>query len=181
MAPADRFLPARAPPPQGPAILAGGPSSSPCRDDMLLDTEHSSSTDPSSTPERQGPVVLLVDDVTDIRLGYRMLLELDGFRVIDAGDGATALAWLNSAHIDVAVVDMYLPGTIDGVDLVDRISRMPHRPVVIAMSGAPHVAYASALLAARNVGADATLTKPVSRDVLIRTIRSLLDRQSGTP
>lgn len=126
------------------------------------------------------PVVLIVDDVPDVRLGYRMLLEADDFEVIEASDAQTALAFLGQRKVDVVLADLYMPGKMDGVDLVQHITRLPApRPPVIAMSGAPHLAYHSSLNAARYVGADATLIKPVSRADLVRTVQQLLG--AGSP
>lgn len=131
------------------------------------------------------PVVLIVDDVPDVRLGYRMLLEADNCEVLEASDAPTALAFLERRKVDVLLADLYMPGRMDGVDLIQRLTTAPPpRPAIIAMSGAPHLAYHSSLNAARYVGADATLIKPVSRIELIETVRSLMvDRAPppGTP
>lgn len=119
--------------------------------------------------------VLIVDDIPDIRVGYRMLLEADGCQVLEAGDVPTAMAALARTKVDVVLTDIYLPGKLDGMDLVEYVLHQPApRPAVIAMSGAPHLAYRSSLAAAQYIGADAILTKPVERADLRRVINSVV-------
>jgi CheY-like chemotaxis protein len=120
------------------------------------------------------PLVLLVDDVPDIRAAYRFLLEHHEFRVLEAEDADAALALLVKHQFDVVLTDLYMPGRIDGVRLIETIRKRPGRRLgIIAMSGTPHLAYRSSLQAARYVGADAALTKPIPGDVLVTTIRRL--------
>jgi CheY-like chemotaxis protein len=119
-------------------------------------------------------VVLIVEDNSDVRLGYRFLLETAEFRVIDASDGGQALERLAAEHVDVILTDIYMPET-DGIALIDAVRRRPGRqPAIIAMSGAPHHAYRSSLQAARYLGADLTMVKPLDGQELIRAIRSLM-------
>ena len=126
-------------------------------------------------PKPVRPLVLIVDDVADVRAALRFLLETDEFRVIEAGDAASAVAELEKHQVDVLLADLYMPGTVDGVALIDLVHRMPKRPkAVIAMSGAPHLAYRSSLQVARYVGADETLTKPIAKETLVTTIRRLI-------
>lgn len=121
------------------------------------------------------PSVLIVDDVDDIRASYRYVLEAYDFQVAEASDAETALRSLTRETPDVVLTDLYMPGALDGIGLIEVIKKMPGpRPAVIAMSGSPHLAYRSSLQAARYVGADATLTKPISGDYLVGTIRRLI-------
>jgi DNA-binding response OmpR family regulator len=119
--------------------------------------------------------VLIVDDRPDIREAYRFLLELDEFRVLDAWSATTALAILDRVPVDAILTDLYMPGDLDGIGLIDLIRRRPPpHPALIAMSGAPHLAYESSLITARTIGADAALVKPIGRDTLVTTIRRLI-------
>lgn len=129
-----------------------------------------------SAPGENRPVVLIVDDNPDVRLGYQCVLEATGqFEVLDAWSAADALKCLARNRVDVVVTDLYMPGELDGIDLVLEISRAPvPHPAVIAMSGSPHLAYRTSLQTARHVGADATLTKPFSGDALVRAIRAVM-------
>lgn len=120
-----------------------------------------------------GPLILLVDDLVDFRASLRMLLEAENFRVLEAGDAATALAWLHSTRVDLLLVDVFLPGQMGGLDLIHQVSQMTMpRPAVIAISG--HTFGKSGLEAALAAGANATLAKPFGRDELVRLILSVL-------
>ena len=121
------------------------------------------------------PTVLLVDDVFDVRAAYRFMLEANDFQVVEAEDADAALNTLTSQQVDLILTDLYMPGRIDGVGLIEAVRKKPGRRVaIIAMSGTPHLAYRSSLQAARYVGADATLTKPIAGDQLVTTIRRLI-------
>ena len=63
----------------------------------------------------------VVDDHADFRVAARALLQSAGFHVLGAsGDGASALRDLGDTPVDLALVDLYLPGE-DGADLARRI------------------------------------------------------------
>ncbi|WP_433384549.1 ATP-binding response regulator [Actinoplanes sp. CA-142083] len=78
--------------------------------------------------------VLVVDDVAANRELMAMLLGYRGHEVIEACDGADALALAQSRHPDVVVSDVLMPG-IDGLELVHRLRSAPdeqaaHAPVI---------------------------------------------------
>src|SRR5690349_13013476 len=120
----------------------------------------------TSIPEQvYRPLVLVVDDVEDVRLGYRFLLETAQFRVVEAFSAKSALECLATRKVDVVLADLYMPGSMDGVDLIRAIRALPPpHPAIVAMSGEPHRAARSSLQSARYIGADAALMKPITRD-----------------
>jgi len=78
--------------------------------------------------------VLVVDDVAANRELMSMLLGYRGHEVIEASDGADALALAQSRHPDVVVSDVLMPG-IDGLEMVHRLRSAPderaaHAPVI---------------------------------------------------
>ncbi len=75
--------------------------------------------------------VLLVDDHPVVRQGLRALLDpLDDVRVVDdVGDGEAALARIVDGDVDVALVDLMMPG-LSGWQLTQRITALP-RPVPV--------------------------------------------------
>jgi CheY-like chemotaxis protein len=126
-------------------------------------------------PEVDRPAVMIVDDVPDVRLGYRFILEAAGYEVVEASGGTEAIKSLLTYHVDLILTDLYMPGDIDGIGLVNAVQRMRRPiPAIIAMSGSPHLAYRSSLQAARYVGADMTLTKPITAELLISSVRRLI-------
>jgi two-component system chemotaxis response regulator CheY len=118
--------------------------------------------------------VLVVDDQPDVRLSFRYMLEHFGYDVGEAGNGVEALAFLAKEKVDVILTDLYMP-KMDGLTLVRAVRTGPApRPRIIAVSGSPNLGKEAALEAARVLGADAILLKPLARDQLIKAIRSVV-------
>ncbi|HLK43130.1 MAG TPA: response regulator, partial [Thermoleophilia bacterium] len=66
--------------------------------------------------------VLIAEDETIIRLDLRAMLERAGFEVVaEARDGDEALRLAVETAPDLAVVDVRMPGTIDGIEAARRI------------------------------------------------------------
>ena len=97
-----------------------------------------------SRSDASSPVVLVVDDEAIVRLEAVAFLEDAGFTVIDAPDGATALAAL-AAHPEISVVftDVTMPGGVDGVELARRVNRRRPDISLIVTSGRPPPAHAA--------------------------------------
>lgn len=82
--------------------------------------------------------VLLADDLPDIRLVMRLLLEADGrVEVVgEATDGAEAVALTKELHPDAVVLDLRMPG-MDGVEALPLIRDAAPGVVVVALSALP--------------------------------------------
>jgi CheY-like chemotaxis protein len=125
-------------------------------------------------PSPVRPLVLVVDDQPDVRLALGFVLESYGFRVVAARDGIEALECVAKQAVDVVLTDLYMPG-MDGLSLVRALrGTVSSPPRIIAMSGSPNLAKEAALTAARALGADVILPKPVSGEMLINTIHRLV-------
>jgi two-component system cell cycle response regulator DivK len=125
------------------------------------------------------PCVLLVDDNADNREMYRQYLEWDGFRVVMATDGLQALDQATRVMPTVIVTDLAMP-RLNGWDMVGRLKgdpRTQHVPV-LAISAHALVGESTRALAA---GCDGYVSKPCLPEELARAIRTLIQRQSGTP
>ncbi len=117
--------------------------------------------------------VLVVDDVDIMRTTCKRTLEKEGYEVIDSASGQEALKRLPSDGVDVAVLDIRMPG-ISGVDLLRKIKTDWPETEVIMMT-----AYSDADMAEEslNLGASALLTKPFEDiDVLRKTVRKSMAR-----
>jgi DNA-binding response OmpR family regulator len=64
--------------------------------------------------------VLVVDDEEDVREVVETILTDAGFAVATAGDGAAALEIVAKQPVDLAVVDIWLPGELSGLETVRR-------------------------------------------------------------
>jgi CheY-like chemotaxis protein len=82
--------------------------------------------------------VLLVDDLSDIRLVMRLLLEADGRAEVvgEASDGAEGVRLAAELHPDAVVLDLRMPG-MDGVAALPLIRDAAPGTVVVALSALP--------------------------------------------
>jgi two-component system response regulator AtoC len=105
------------------------------------------------------PTILIVDDEKHTRDGLRRLLEND-YDVYVAEDIAGAMNVLEREQIDLLLTDLRL-GNEDGMQLIERALKMPHRPICIMMT-----AYGSVDTAveAMKRGAYDFVTKPLNLD-----------------
>lgn len=131
---------------------------------------------PATEQGRGRPLVLLVEDQPDLRRLYAEQLALSGFDVIEAGDGAAALARTTEQTPDVVLMDLSLPG-IDGWEATRRLKndeRTAHIPVVAltAHDGAGE------LQRATQAGCDWFVPKPCPPDALIVEVRRVLSASS---
>jgi signal transduction histidine kinase/ActR/RegA family two-component response regulator len=69
------------------------------------------------------PTVLLVDDETTLREMLRIVLDLSGYTVVEAADGSQALDLYEAhrARVCVVLLDVQLPGTVSGVETLERL------------------------------------------------------------
>ncbi|HEY8759352.1 MAG TPA: response regulator [Candidatus Dormibacteraeota bacterium] len=74
------------------------------------------------------PPVLVADDDPDIRTMVRMLLELDGYRVLEARDGMAAWEMVQSHSPSVVVADVQMPG-LTGLQLCRKVKDSAHSAV----------------------------------------------------
>ena len=116
--------------------------------------------------------VLIVDDEPPIRKLLRMGLTTQGYRVIDAPDGQTALDLLREKP-DLIILDLGLPD-MQGLELLRTLrARNESVPIVVLSSRADEVAKVQAL----DLGADDYVTKPFGMDELLARIRAALRHQ----
>lgn len=80
------------------------------------------------------PRVLVVDDQADVRTMISIVLRIQHFEVVEAGNAASALELFESGSFDVAIVDMFLQETNGSALIAALRARAPGLPV-IAISG----------------------------------------------
>jgi CheY-like chemotaxis protein len=120
--------------------------------------------------EGDRPAVILADDESGLREMLRMVLEHEGYDVIEAANGEEAIARFTARRHEVAAVllDVQMP-VLGGIEAYRRIHAMsPHTPVIL---GTGYVGDAD-LAAIRDAGADDMMLKPYEmRDLLDRLAR----------
>ena len=129
----------------------------------------------SHTPGRRTAKILLVEDEAINRLFLKMILEKDGFDVVEAENGRQAIESFNEENFDLILMDIGLPG-MNGIDTTMELTscgkyRQNHPPIV-AVTANTQEDIRSRCLAA---GMARFLPKPVSEEILNDTIFSLLD------
>jgi CheY-like chemotaxis protein len=120
--------------------------------------------------ETKDQVILIVDDNSDHRKGFRILLESGGYTVFECNSGKGALTALNKTNLDLTVLDLSMPD-VDGFDVLRAVrSKHPELKIVV-VSG---FLQRGMNQAAQLLGATVTLNKDVAVDLLLPVVRDLL-------
>jgi two-component system phosphate regulon response regulator PhoB len=116
--------------------------------------------------------ILLIEDHADLRKLLRLTLEFEDCQITEATNGAIGLAAAMQSRPDVVLLDVMMPGALDGLEVCRRIKAAPElrhtRVVMVTARG--HAADREAGLRA---GADAYLVKPFSPLQVIETLQAL--------
>jgi CheY-like chemotaxis protein len=124
-----------------------------------------------------GAVVLLAEDDALVLAVLGEVLEAEGYRVVQAPNGAAALARARRRHIDVLLTDLDMP-LLDGAGLIRRLwSTRPGLPVVVMSGRLPPDGGWS--LADGAAAPFAVLAKPFPPAQLIATLRRVLEPAHG--
>lgn len=121
--------------------------------------------------------ILVVDDEEHILELIQYNLENGGYQVIKAESGEEALELLESNSVDLALLDLMLPG-IDGIEVLRNIrSSQKYRmlPVIILTAKGDEISKVVGL----EVGADDYLSKPFGVHELMARIKAVLRRTEG--
>ena len=114
--------------------------------------------------------ILVVDDNRDFCENIADLLELSGYEVVCASDGASAIAVAGKERFDLAFVDLIMPG-IDGITVIERLrENTPQLAVVVLTAHAEEETLRRALAA----GAKEYIIKPVDFSLMLQRVRSLI-------
>lgn len=118
------------------------------------------------------PSVLIIDDEPNIRRMVGALLEAEGFEVRDASDGQAGLARALEWEPDLVLLDLMMPGTLDGMATLEQLrERFPELPVVM-MSGRAGLADA---VKATRLGAVNFLEKPLTPEGVLLALAGALE------
>lgn len=118
--------------------------------------------------------ILIVDDEKTIRMVIADALEAQGFQINTAASPAEALDIFDKTPCDLALIDLKMPGTMDGIGLLKEIRQRSPQTVVIMLTG--FATFDSAIAAMRE-GAFDYLTKPASITQIIESVQRGLAKQ----
>jgi two-component system response regulator MprA len=121
--------------------------------------------------------ILVVDDERAVREALRRALELQGYEVDLASDGAEALARLaTNGQVDAVVLDILMPG-IDGLEVCRQIRRRGSAVPVLMLTARDAV---GDRVEGLDAGADDYLVKPFALEELLARVRALIRRGSAS-
>jgi two-component system alkaline phosphatase synthesis response regulator PhoP len=123
------------------------------------------------TTERRTSI-LLVEDEENLHEALKLNLELEGFDVTSALDGAAALKAIQSEYFDLIILDVMLP-EVDGINVTETI-RLTNNEVPILILSAKNSS-ADRVLGLKK-GADDYLTKPFNLEELLLRVNKLIDK-----
>jgi two-component system, OmpR family, KDP operon response regulator KdpE len=122
--------------------------------------------------------VLVIEDEPAIRTVLRVLLQAEGYRVIEADTAMRAEIEARSHKPDLLLIDLGLPDA-DGLKVIRRVRSWSQVPIVVLSARTME----EQKIAALDAGADDYVTKPVGIDELLARLRAVLRRTapSGEP
>jgi len=118
------------------------------------------------------PSVLIIDDEPNIRRMVGALLGAEGYDVRDASDGASGVRRATETEPDVVLLDLMMPGDMDGMTSLERLrAEIPDSPVVM-MSGKAGLSDA---VRATKLGAFTFLEKPLTPEGVLLALASAME------
>lgn len=120
----------------------------------------------------KGKRILVVDDEPPIQRILRRNLSVGGYEVLIADSGEQALEVVRLHQPDLILLDICLPGALDGIGVCMRLRQFTQTPIIILSA----VLEEKQKVRALDSGADDYLTKPFSNDELLARVRVCLRR-----
>ena len=131
---------------------------------------------PASSGALSPKKVLVVDDEPTLVATLKYNLEREGYQVISASDGESALSTARAGKPDLVVLDVMLPG-LDGFEVCRLLRRESNAPILMLTAKGDEVDKVVGL----ELGADDYVTKPFSMRELVARVRALLRRADAPP
>jgi two-component system, OmpR family, response regulator MprA len=122
------------------------------------------------------PRILVVDDERPMRASICQCLQAEGYRVLEASDGAQGLEMITKEKPELIVLDVMMPN-LTGIEVVAAVRRLGLNTPVLMLTTRNEVPQKVEGL---DAGADDYLGKPFDRRELLARVQSLLRRQSAS-
>ncbi|MBA7656457.1 Transcriptional regulatory protein WalR [subsurface metagenome] len=120
---------------------------------------------------KKRPYIMVVDDEQAILRLLKRTLEPEGYGVILADSGSSALDLLEDSRPDLVILDIMMPG-LDGFQVLDLIRQRSNVPIIMLTARCEVTTLRDAL----SLGADDYVKKPFGRGELLARIRAKLRR-----
>ncbi|HEB33134.1 MAG TPA: response regulator [Spirochaetes bacterium] len=118
-------------------------------------------------------LILIIEDDDQTRRVLKIMLEREGYDVLEADDGLEGIKLFRENAVDLIITDIIMFEK-DGVTTIMEVRKDSPNVRIIAISGGARVGPEVYLQLAKRVGADYALTKPIDRKELLNTISELL-------
>jgi DNA-binding response OmpR family regulator len=116
--------------------------------------------------------IIVIEDDHNISDLVAMYLRRDGFRVLQADDAEHGLVYIEREKPRLLIVDIGLPGALDGLELCRQVRKTSDIPVIILTARDDEIDRVLGL----ELGADDYVTKPFSPRELVARVRAILRR-----
>src|SRR5438128_11462164 len=131
---------------------------------------------PDNTAGNKVAKILVVEDEPDMVLGMKENVEFEGYEVLTAADGISALERARSAKPDLVVLDIMLP-KLSGLEVCKTLRGEGFdKPIIMLTARGQEIDKVVGL----ELGADDYVTKPFSIRELLARVRAILRRTDGT-
>lgn len=118
--------------------------------------------------------ILIIDDDPTVQMLFHQFLSGEGYEITQAADGIEGMQCLEENLPDLIITDIMMP-KMDGLEILQAIRKQYSEIPVIAISGGMRCAPINFLPHAKVFGACQVFEKPVPLDVLLSTVKSLLN------
>lgn len=122
--------------------------------------------------------ILVIDDNEGYRQMVRQMLEMAGYEVVDAEDGAEGVKVFQAERPDLVITDVIMPEQ-EGIETIIGLRRLDADIQIIAMSGGGGIDADDLLSIAGKLGAQQILAKPFRRDQLLASVRQGLETKAA--
>lgn len=117
--------------------------------------------------------VLIADDEAQIREILRIYFEKEGFKVIEAADGAAAIVQAQASKPDILILDIMMP-ILDGLEVCKQVRKISDMPIIMLTAKDED----DDRILGLETGADDYITKPFNTREVVARVKAVL-RRSG--
>ena len=114
--------------------------------------------------------ILIVDDEQEMREISYQIFKIEGYEVDTAADAESAMFKIKNNKYDFLLVDLVLPGRLNGLDIIKKVWQILPKIKIIAYSGFSGIDIAEKVIRA---GANNFLAKPFRRQEIISVVNGL--------
>jgi CheY-like chemotaxis protein len=125
------------------------------------------------------PKILIVDDDADFVLATRIVLEKHSYEIITASGGNAGISLIKAGMPDLVILDVMMDSVLDGLSVSRRMHADPQlsKIPVVMVSSVANTDFAELFPTDDTIPMRAFLSKPISPEELVQTVRDILDRK----